>query len=850
MDLFPLTLFPDGGLASSVITTVWVGVFVLCFFNLRYGWVLSGLVVPGYLVPLVIVKPLAAVVIVIEAVMTYAIVWLFSEKLSRGRFPSLFGRDRFMGLILASIAVRLSMDGYVLPEIANWLEQNFDRTFDWQDNLQSFGLVIISLLANQFWKPGLARGLVAAVVTIGLTYVIVRFGLMELTNFRMSGVSYLYEGLASSILASPKAYIILTLTAMIASQVNVRYGWDFSGILIPALIALQWYQPTKVLTSFAEAIVIYLVARMILRLPIMANVTMEGGRKLLLFFNISFAWKLLLGWIIVWQGFDVKTTDFYGFGYLLSTLIAIKAHDKNIFPRLARSTLQVSLAGAVLGNLVGFTLSAGVTRTMLATASASDGGDAEATPRQNALVVQAVGDAHVRRVRGTATPLSDRSAETLSGLVEVLEAGIPATSPVLDLSADGWSVQAIENGKLAVVRSDGIGHEVLLFDPDGRADLAIALEDSAAATGLSTAALQVQRTQGARWLIFGAASSAAALAERSVLDVFAQATSVPILRIAAGGDDTGARAAFANRSARAVDFTALRRVLPEVDITLQVRSAEASGNEAVLELDPVQIRNLASQFAPRLRGSGRASCRMPRPPQVAPAWDSLQELAFYRYEIAEPLLAQVTRGADPLRARAAARLGEFAIERCSLAGADHWALFSPLRDEGYVFIKDAQPLVKSILAYREGRSTRVARMGAALHRGWNADALLVASVADKQLRTSRLATDVMWQAIAREQDPSLNPMTIQFREQTRLLPNYRGASQVVIARDWIGTPDEEVRGFVSLLRRAGVRAELATQDKRWAGFEPQRSVSTRYFAQGDGYRRHVIGWVMPEVRER
>jgi Capsule biosynthesis CapC len=157
MDLFPLTIFPDGGLASSVITTVWVGVFVLCFFNLRYGWVLSGLVVPGYLVPLLIVKPVAAAVIIVEAILTYVIVWAFSEKLSRGRFPALFGRDRFMGLVLASIAVRLSFDGYLLPALADWLLENFDRRFDWSDNLQSFGLVIISLLANQLWKPGLGR---------------------------------------------------------------------------------------------------------------------------------------------------------------------------------------------------------------------------------------------------------------------------------------------------------------------------------------------------------------------------------------------------------------------------------------------------------------------------------------------------------------------------------------------------------------------------------------------------------------------------------------------------------------------------------------------------------------------
>src|SRR3546814_7401540 len=106
------------------------------------------------------------------------------------------------------------------------------------------------------------------------------------------------------------------------------------------------------------------LARLILKLPIMANVTLEGGRKLLLFFNISFAWKMALGWFVVWQGLEVKTTDFYGFGYLLSTLIAIKAHDKDIFPRLARSTLQVSLMGAVMGNIVGFSLSAAVTQGM------------------------------------------------------------------------------------------------------------------------------------------------------------------------------------------------------------------------------------------------------------------------------------------------------------------------------------------------------------------------------------------------------------------------------------------------------------------------------------------------------
>ena len=49
--LFPIDVFPHGALANSVTTCVWIGIFVVVFFNLRFGWALSGLVVPGYLAP-------------------------------------------------------------------------------------------------------------------------------------------------------------------------------------------------------------------------------------------------------------------------------------------------------------------------------------------------------------------------------------------------------------------------------------------------------------------------------------------------------------------------------------------------------------------------------------------------------------------------------------------------------------------------------------------------------------------------------------------------------------------------------------------------------------------------------
>lgn len=357
VELFPLPIFPQGALTSSVITTAWVGIFVVCFFNLRLGWVLSGMIVPGYLVPLLLIKPWSAGVIILEGIVTYLIVWFFSEKLSRlGFWSSLFGRDRFFTLVVVSVFVRLLFDVWLLPSAGKWITETLSFNFDYRNNLHSFGLIIVSLVANQFWKTGLIKGLWPLFVTLATSYIIVRYGLMELTNFTLSNLNYIYEDIASSILASPKAYIILLAAAYIASRMNLRYGWDYNGILIPALLALQWYQPSKILTSFIEAFVILWIARSLLLLPAFANINIEGARKILLFFNIGFVYKLILGYVLLWQFPDVKVTDFYGFGYLLSTLMAIKMHDKGIAVRFTKSTVQTSLIAVFVASIIGFGL--------------------------------------------------------------------------------------------------------------------------------------------------------------------------------------------------------------------------------------------------------------------------------------------------------------------------------------------------------------------------------------------------------------------------------------------------------------------------------------------------------------
>jgi len=357
MDWFPLPIFPEGGLSASVIVTVWVGVFIVCLSNLRLGWVLSGLVIPGYMVPLLIAKPMAAAVTMGEGILTYLIVWFYSEYLSRYTgWSNFFGRDRFFALVLVSVGVRLVADGWLLPEAGEWLVSEYQIAFDYRSNLHSFGLIITALIANNFWKTGLRRSLLPMFVQIGITWLIVRYGLMELTNFNIASLGFMYEDMASSFMATPKAYIILLVTAFIASRLNLFYGWDFSGILIPSLLALTWYEPIKIATTMLEAVVILAIAQVVLNFPMFRNVTMEGARKLLLFFNVSFAYKFVLSWALVLFMPQLKISDWFGFGYLLATLIALKIHDKGILARMTRATLQTSLTGIVVATVIGFVL--------------------------------------------------------------------------------------------------------------------------------------------------------------------------------------------------------------------------------------------------------------------------------------------------------------------------------------------------------------------------------------------------------------------------------------------------------------------------------------------------------------
>ena len=826
-----LPIFPEGGLTSSVITTVWVGVFVLAFFNLRFGWVLSGLVVPGYIVPLLIVRPIAAGVIVVEAVITYLIVYWFSERLARGRFNALFGRDRFMGLVLVSIAVRALFDGMLLPELADWLAVHWDRQLDWHSNLQSFGLVVISLMANQLWKPGLVRGLFSAVVTIGITWLIVRYGLMEFTNFRLSGVSYVYEGLASSILASPKAYIILVLTAFIASQMNVRYGWDFSGILIPALIALQWYQPAKVLSSFVEAGVIYFLAQAVMKLPFFASMTIEGARKLVIFFNVSFVYKLLLGHGLNLLDLDVKTTDFYGFGYLLSTLLAIKAYDKDIFPRVMRSTLEVSVAGAVAGNLVGFilTLVLPASQPALAAKSRLEPGSDSAR-----LAAEAAGGVHLAKGGLSPPPWSLSEARSIGDAIDLLEAGAQPDFVAGSLAQNGLALRAQADGTLAVSRRTMDGSGLLLFNPGGAKRLAIVVNDAAALPGMANAGLSLQHLQQARWLVLGSPLVPDRPGQPSLQQILRDKLRLPELELSFD-QQAKARLVLSGNSAGALDLKQLRSRFPGLESRFD---ESAAANRARLDLGPERFASLAATGLVE-PATELAEC-IAGPPSVQDTTEpDLSRLAFLRFEVVEPLVAALNTGKPvPKVARRNAAMLGWQLDRCLSLGAEHWRLAAGTGSQGLFLFADKGDRRRVVEA--ESQSSDLLPFALAFQRDWRAGALVVAPHETALTGSQRSAFGVISQALLRSIKPD-EARLVQIRRASFPAEGLPPGS-VALVPDRLEARRAWMDELAALTLAEGYRPVPVDGGKGSAGLEVAQNLSIRYFSE-TGRGRYATMWL-------
>lgn len=352
LEVFPLEVFPESGLSRSIITTVLVGLVFAVLFHEWFGWVLSGLVVPGYLAPIFLIQPWSGAVIVVEAVLTHIVVSLLSGPLNRLGWRAFFGRDRFFAYLLFGTLIRAVLEGYALRAFGAWLNETLGFGLDYRNSFYSIGLIVVPLLANTFYKPGLLRGLIPTSVLLGLCYAAIRWVLIPLTNFSIADFELSYGYYATSFLGNAKAYIILLTSAFLASRTNLLYGWDYNGILVPSLLALAWFTPTKVIATLAEAVLILHLTRWLTARRLFRNLTIEGGRKLLLCFGVGFALKLGLGfWVgAYYPGLDA--TELYGFGYLLPSLIAAKMWQRDSAALVLRPLVQTSLVGALGGSLL------------------------------------------------------------------------------------------------------------------------------------------------------------------------------------------------------------------------------------------------------------------------------------------------------------------------------------------------------------------------------------------------------------------------------------------------------------------------------------------------------------------
>ncbi|MFT7521699.1 MAG: hypothetical protein ACI9MC_003851, partial [Kiritimatiellia bacterium] len=198
----------------AIHTAVLVGLIVTWAWTERAGGVFAGFAVPGYLAAIALVAPSSAIAIALEAVITYGVAWILGDGLAMiGLTSRVFGRQRFLLFVLASVPVRLWVEGIAADGFANLLGPWFGVPQG--DGFFGVGLVLVPLLANAFWKLGLARGIAQAASTTTLTALLLWFVVMPLLGLEFSSFLLSFEDIATDFVAAPKVYILLLCTAFV-----------------------------------------------------------------------------------------------------------------------------------------------------------------------------------------------------------------------------------------------------------------------------------------------------------------------------------------------------------------------------------------------------------------------------------------------------------------------------------------------------------------------------------------------------------------------------------------------------------------------------------------------------------
>lgn len=349
-----LELLSNRGLDQSILLTVLIGLWLMLAFSEVLGWVFIGVVVPGYLASVMVIAPTSACAILCEAIVTLVLARTLAVSLAKtGVWTQFFGRDRFFLIVLISVWVRQLSQSVALPSLENFLRNHGYPSLTLTEDFSSIGLVLVPLTANMFWRLNLARGLLHFGTLVGLTYALLRWILLPYTNLTDASLVLLYEDSAIDFMSNAKSYIVLLISAYIASVANLKYGWDFGGILIAALLSLLWWTPLKLALTLLEAMLLYGATLVLLKLPLIRTMNLEGSRKISVVFTYAFCLKCLIG-ITIGDSFPgLKVTDLFAFGYLMSSILVVRMMVVGSARRVMLPVVLTSVVGFVLSSIMG-----------------------------------------------------------------------------------------------------------------------------------------------------------------------------------------------------------------------------------------------------------------------------------------------------------------------------------------------------------------------------------------------------------------------------------------------------------------------------------------------------------------
>lgn len=599
--VFPL--IPSVYVDNSLLTAVLLGVLILFFLAERFGWPQSGLVVPGYLAGILIVAPEVALVIGIEALATY-----FLARVLIAGLPKLlpidraFGRDRFFLILILSIGLRIFVEA---GPGAAWLESFGLGT---SNPLHSVGLVLVPLTANALWMPGFVKGVPLVLLPVFAVFLLLNHVLLPFTNLNLSHFAFSVESVSQDFLSAPHNYIILLVGCAIAARMNLRFGWEFGGILVPGLLAIAWASPAKVFATFAEVAVTVMVFQWALLFRPFRRINLSGLRPLVLAFVLAYFLKLMLAW---WLGEALpgfRAHELFGFGYLLPALLAVRCWKRGSLGRILVPTAAASLLAFFIGSGLSWALS---------------GSPQNHTPDLTESTTQRHRPAWETMVRGNV----GRHAKNppIEGL---LEAGLDAAMDGRTVFGHGLRVDSHPDG-LVMHGGTRLAIGRLWLRPRAKNTFALSVPDAGAHAGLAEAGVALTRLLDSKALALTPAPQLGALLTSRLAAIPVQAGEKSRLIV------TGTLPAD-------FDIKSLNSAVPNLSVEWQ----EGTVSNVRLELAPDALLELALRHFHAPIKEGRLALQEPQIRPDQPASLTVAELGDLDRGVMKPLMAAQSGSSD------------------------------------------------------------------------------------------------------------------------------------------------------------------------------------------------------------